>query len=189
MIHLGTWGSTSYPPTEWEGFRHAETDYAPEWLSESELGCARDQCVTVLDYSLSEPRIPDGYRIAYQYQAGEHDCPDCGPGTGDYEGKPEPGKCTLCEGSGHIYSGEECTVLVLAPRYVYGSGMSGCLYDYGPHCATSISNAADSLLEVFSDLSEEEEAELRANLETNGIHYFRDPTEAGAQYCEVTDQR
>jgi len=190
MIHLGTWGSTSYPPTHWERWAFAESDYAPEWLSESDLGCERDQCVTVLDYSLGEPRIPDGYRVAYQYQAGEHDCPDCGAGTGDYEGKPEPGKCTLCEGSGHIYSGEECVVLVLAPRYSYGSGMIGCLFDNGPHVATSIIEATEALAETFEDaFTEGEGSRFVIDLQTNGIHYFEDKEAAGADYCEVTDQR
>ncbi len=190
QIHIGTWGSTSYPPVAWEGFAHAETDYAPEWLSESELGCDRDQCVTVLDYSLGDPKIPDGYRIAYQYQAGEHECPDCGPGTGDYEGKPEPSKCELCEGSGYIYSGEECVVLVLAPRYAYGSGMSGCLFDNGPHFATSVIEATEALAETFSDaFTEGEESRLVLDLQQQGIHYFEDPEAAGAQYCEVTDLR
>ncbi len=192
MIHLDTWGSTSYPPVRWERWRFAETDYAPEWLSESDLGCEHDQCVTVLDYSLRDPVIPEGYRVAYQYQAGEKECPDCRPDDHeeDYEGQPKRSECTLCEQSGYIYSGEECVVLVLAPRYSYGSGMSGCLYDNGPHVATSIADATASLLETFADqLEEGEEARLAANLLESGIHYFEKPEEAGAQYCEVTDLR
>ncbi len=189
MIHIGTWGSTSYPPTAWEGFAHAESSYAPEWISESELGCDRDDCVTVLDYSLGEPKIPEGYRIAYQFQAGEHDCPECGPGTGDYEGKPETGKCELCKGDGIICSGEECTVLVLAPRYSYGSGSAGCLFDDGPHFATSIDAAAEALIETFGEyLQDGEDERLLTNLKAHGSHRFESP-DAGAEVCTVDDLR
>lgn len=192
MIHIGTWGSTTYPPTAWEGFAHAESSYAPEWISESELGCDRDDCVTVLDYSLGEPRIPDGYRIAYQFQAGEHECPDCRPDDEpeEYERQVKRSECTLCEQSGYIYSGEECVVLVLAPRYSYGSGMSGCLFDNGPHVATSVDDAIDSLLNTFGEsITSDEESAMRANLQEHGIHRFQEPGDAGADYCSIEDMR
>ncbi len=123
MVHLGTHGSTCYPPQKWHGWAHAETGYAPEWLSSDDLdGADPDDCTTVLDYSLSTPEAPDGWRLVSQYAAGETSCPWCGDGTGDYEiGDVETTEesrrkdCKLCEGDGYIYSGEECQVCVFAP--------------------------------------------------------------------------
>jgi hypothetical protein len=74
-------------------------------------------------------------------------------------------------------------------HYSYGSGMSGCLYDYGPHFATHATDAVDSLLNLFQDTLETGEPEtMRVNLLENGIHYFQNPSEAGAQYCEIVKQ-
>jgi hypothetical protein len=71
-------------------------------------------------------------------------------------------------------------------HYGYGSGMIGCLFDYGPNFAETCEDAIEGILCVFGEqLSEEETAELRENLTRDGIHYFRQPAEVGAQYCEV----
>jgi len=113
MVFLEQWGSTTYPPQQWERWRYAVTEYAPEWLDhESRKGCDPDSCVTVLDFTLADPVPPRGYRIVYQYQAGEKSCPWCGDGTGEESKRKE---CKLCEGDGLLYWGEECVVLVLAP--------------------------------------------------------------------------
>jgi hypothetical protein len=70
---------------------------------------------------------------------------------------------------------------------VFGSGMPGCLFDYGPERAHTTGEAIDSLVQLFGDLLEEgEEDELRAALADGGTYYFRDPHEAGAVYCEVS---
>lgn len=190
MLFLGTWGSTSYPPVSWEGFAWTEAHYAPEWLSESEIGAEHDECCCVLSYSWP-PRVPDGYRLAYQYQCGEADCPDCHGRKDDepeqYEGQPKQSECPLCEGDGVLYWGEEWSVLVLAPRYSYGSGSAGCLYDNGPHLATSLKESIESLTETFADLPEEELRLMGENLRNRQIHYFSDAAEAGADYCEIQD--
>ncbi len=191
MIHLDTCGSTTYPPPQWNGYRWAETDYAPEWLSESDLDCEPDNCVTVLDYSLSEPRCPKGWEIAYQYQAGEHDCPDCHRrqenDREDYESQPLQKDCQLCEGDGVIYSGEECSVVVFRPKYVYGSGSFGCLYDCGPHRCANRQDAVDFFLDMFGDaLVEGEEQRLTEALLAGCRHDFEDREAAGADYCECS---
>ncbi len=72
-------------------------------------------------------------------------------------------------------------------HYIYGSGSFGCLYDYGPNYAATVEDAIDGLLCVFSDLSEDEESELKAGLaDGNSSHHFHDKHEAGADYCEVS---
>jgi hypothetical protein len=108
MVLLDTHGDTSYHPVKWHGWKYAETDYCPSWL-ESDLGDG--EFVTVLDYSLTcEVSAPEGYERVYQCAAGEHDCPYCGSGT-DSKQSPDPA-CLLCEGSGHVYQGEECQLVV-----------------------------------------------------------------------------
>lgn len=112
-VFIGTEGSTTYYPETWEAWKHAETEYAPEFLH-SELrskGIDPESCVTVLDYDwdLDAPR---GYRRVYQFSAGEAHCPDCGNGTGN-EGLRA--SCKLCDGDGLLYWGEECQVVVFAP--------------------------------------------------------------------------
>ncbi len=75
-------------------------------------------------------------------------------------------------------------------HYRYGSGMIGCLYDGdGPEFCSDIEDAIDSLVWRFEDyLSENssETDEMTENLRTNGIHYFGNPSEAGADYCEIS---
>ncbi len=189
MIHLGTYGSTTYPPTQWDRWKWSE-DGAPEWLTASDLdGNDPEQCVTVLDYSLSEPAAPEGWERVYQYAAGEHECPDCRPDDKpeEFEGQPKRSECSLCEGDGYIYSGEECQVVVFSPAYVYGSGMVGCLYDYGPERCSKREDAIEAFLELFGDALEEgEEEALREALKDGGAYYFKDPSAAGAHYCEVS---
>ena len=74
-------------------------------------------------------------------------------------------------------------------HFSYGSGMKGCLYDFGPNFCSDKSDAIESLLSVFSDsIVEEEETELRKNLTETGYHAFRNSVEAGAQYCEISLQ-
>lgn len=76
----------------------------------------------------------------------------------------------------------------MAHHYVYGSGSPGCLYDNGPHTADDIEQAIESLCETFSDLSEEETLIMRNSLREHGSYYFKDPAEAGATYCEITQE-
>lgn len=73
-------------------------------------------------------------------------------------------------------------------HYVYGSGMAGCLYDYGPHFCETIEGAISDFEFIFGDCIEAEELiEMANNLRGNGGHKFRDPHTAGAQYCEVSE--
>jgi len=72
-------------------------------------------------------------------------------------------------------------------HWVYGSGLPGCLYDYGPHCSPTLKGAIDGLLCVFAEqLEPGEEKRLRRNLRVAGGHRFENPEAAGAAYCEVT---
>ncbi len=209
LVALELWGSTSGMLTKWEGktedgedFSYAACKdiYAPDWLSESDLGCERDECVTVVHQSyFSAPRVPAGYRIADQYNQPEKECPWCNPSyvegcepespylAGD-KTKPE---CPLCEGSdrGYIYFGDDCSVVVFAPRYSYGSGMVGCLYDNGPHRATSVEDAIESLKSTFDELNDLTWERVAKDLREQGIHYFdrRLWPFVGADYCEISD--
>ena len=73
-------------------------------------------------------------------------------------------------------------------HYCYGSGMVGCLYDYGPSFAPEREDAVGALTDLFSEsLSETELQEMQENLRTVGIHYFSQPSEAGAHYCDVSE--
>lgn len=73
-------------------------------------------------------------------------------------------------------------------HYVYGSGMAGCLYDYGPNFSETIEEAIDSFKLIFGECIEADElTEMETNLRENGGHKFRDPLSAGAQYCEVSE--
>lgn len=72
-------------------------------------------------------------------------------------------------------------------HYVYGSGMSGCLFDNGPNFCETEEQAIESALFIFDSLSEEELSEARENLKNTGIHYFNDALEAGAQYVQVSE--
>ena len=73
-------------------------------------------------------------------------------------------------------------------HYVSGSGMFGCLYDSGPHITDTKEQAILGLLDLFSDLSESELQAMNVNLTCHGSHTFDDPIEAGAQYCEISEQ-
>ncbi len=68
-----------------------------------------------------------------------------------------------------------------------GSGMSGCLFDNGPnHGFETRSDAIDDLCQTFDDrVPTHEQDEMRATLLSSGAYWFHDPSEAGAQYCEV----
>lgn len=72
--------------------------------------------------------------------------------------------------------------------YCYGSGMFGCLYDYGPNFCKDKEDAINSFSQVFEDTIESDElVEMRNNLKEDGIHRFRNPSEAGAHYCDITE--
>lgn len=71
----------------------------------------------------------------------------------------------------------------------YGSGMPGCLYDYGPNRAQSVDMAIDNLITMFADALEEgEEERMREALSrgSGACHYFENHVAAGAAYCEVS---
>lgn len=193
-VFLEEYGSTSYLPVRWKGYRYAITNYAPEWLTESDLNAEPDQCVTVLDFG-GRSDAPNGWTEVYRYEAGERECPWCGPGTGNEHTRPE---CKLCEGNGMLYWGDDCQVVVFAPAYVYGSGSAGCLYDFGPHRAGSKREVIEAFTELFSELPKRALQRMRGDLQRNGIHYFpntpcRDQSGekttvralAGSDYCEV----
>jgi hypothetical protein len=198
-IFLEEWGSTSYLPVRWKGYRYAITDYAPEWLSAEDLeGHEPDMCTTVL--SVGDLGAPKGFQRVYSYQVGEKTCP-----CSVYRsfGLPHPKeKCPLCEGDGVLYWGEEWQVVVFAPEsYTYGSGMVGCMYDNGPHIAYSKKDAIESLSQTFDNLPARALQRMRGDLKRHGKHYFpgdvmarNDCGElesiramAGADYCEISE--
>ena len=74
--------------------------------------------------------------------------------------------------------------------YCYGSGMIGCLYDYGPHFCIDKDDAIGSFTQLFEDSIESDELiEMRSNLREDGIHYFRNAIEAGAHYCQISEEK
>jgi hypothetical protein len=77
-------------------------------------------------------------------------------------------------------------------NYCYGSGHLGCLFDFGPHFTDNRSiedkkMAIKSLMFVFPNLSESEKNKMKQNLMNDGIHYFSNPTEVGADYAEINE--
>lgn len=80
-----------------------------------------------------------------------------------------------------------------ATHYSYGSGMSGCHYDYGPHFARTKADAIAGVLAVFEDqLSGRELKRAKKTLREDGIYYFSKRAKAegiGAEYCEISERR
>ncbi len=75
----------------------------------------------------------------------------------------------------------------MSHHYSFGSGMAGCLYDYGPHFSPTLSAAIESLCDLFDEqLEPGEKQRMRRNLRVDGGHRFENPQNAGARYCEVT---
>lgn len=73
-------------------------------------------------------------------------------------------------------------------HYSYGSGSPGCLYDWRPNFAETKEDVVESTLSLFGDCLEEgEEQELRTDLMEHGYHKFRNPSNAGAYYCDCTE--
>lgn len=76
-----------------------------------------------------------------------------------------------------------------ATHYSYGSGMSGCLFD-DQGTARTREDAIKGALLIFEDhISGRELKRAKAALRSDGIHYFRNPGEVGAQYVEISEQR
>ena len=77
-------------------------------------------------------------------------------------------------------------------HYSYGSGMAGCLYDFGPHFAETLAAAREQLEWLFDDYFTEHPEELEkfrtAFGKDGGVFYFEHPAEAGAQIAEVVPQ-
>lgn len=202
MLHLDTWGSTSSTSEPWEGYFWCEQSYAPEWLShelnddnpEGRPEVTHDDCVTVLCPSYSSPHEVEGWRIAYSYEAGEHECPWCGDSFRDEDHSPKREECKLCEGDGAVYD-SGTTVVIYAPlkrpkHYISGSGEPGCLYDNGPNVSDTKEAAIEDLCFLFQDcVGKGTLARMRRDLEQDGIHYFdrRIRPFAGASYCEISE--
>lgn len=73
--------------------------------------------------------------------------------------------------------------------YCYGSGMFGCLYDYGPNFCADKDDAIGSFTQLFEDCIESDELiEMRDNLREDGFHKFRDAGSAGAHYCQISEE-
>lgn len=117
MVLMGCYGSQSSLDEAWHGYGYHCDAFVPDGFGDQCPGS--DWCHTVLHAGFSEPRVPAGYRLAVQFACGEHECPWCGPGTGeDDDGKgPEERRpdCKLCEGGGTLYWGENWSVCVFAP--------------------------------------------------------------------------
>lgn len=73
--------------------------------------------------------------------------------------------------------------------FVYGSGMIGCLYDYGPNFCEKKEDAISSFVQLFGESLEPGELEeMKTNLHMEGYHRFRKAVIAGAHYCEVSEE-
>ncbi len=200
LLALDAWGSTSRTDSEWHGFKWNLQSYAPEWLTSDDLdGADPSECVTALGY-FSLPEAPDGWRLVYHYNEGEHECPWCEASgiQNDHEGRSTGEQCGLCDGD--QYLGDECTIVcVFAPvkrpkHWVYGSGSAGCLYDSGPDVFDTKEAAIEHAEFMFSDcLGKGSLRRMRAELEASGdrgsTHYFdrRIKPFAGADYCEIIE--
>lgn len=76
-----------------------------------------------------------------------------------------------------------------ATHYSYGSGMSGCLFD-NQGTARTKDDAIEAALSIFDgQISGREMKRAKAALRADGIYYFRNTDESGAQYVEVSEQR
>lgn len=74
-------------------------------------------------------------------------------------------------------------------HYVYGSGMFGCLYDYGPNFCKNKEDAISEFIKLFVESLEPGELlEMITNLKEDGRHNFRNPISVGAQYCDVCEE-
>ncbi len=73
--------------------------------------------------------------------------------------------------------------------FVYGSGMFGCLYDYGPNFCLDKDDAISSFIQLFIESLEPGELTVMVeNLKEDGIHSFRNPNKAGAHYCQISEE-
>lgn len=76
-----------------------------------------------------------------------------------------------------------------ATHYSYMSGMSGYMPDNSGSARTR-DDAIACVLAVFEDqLSGRELKRAKAALRADGIYYFSKPSEAGADYVEISEQR
>lgn len=72
--------------------------------------------------------------------------------------------------------------------FSFGAGMRGCMYDYGPEFADSVSEAIESLMHTFADALEEGEyVRMVASLTSDGYHRFANPDHVGSEYCEIVE--
>ena len=70
-------------------------------------------------------------------------------------------------------------------HYIAMNGSRGCLPDSNSVHNTAM-DARGYLDDIFcGDLSEGECEQMHSNLIKYGIHYFSDPNETGADYCQV----
>jgi len=96
-----------------------------------------------------------------------------------------------CHEKGLVCGNCAASLDVPTHHYVYGSGIPGCLYDYGPNFATTKADAIDDLVCLFEQLlGKTSIARMKRDLEAHDIHYFdrRIRPFAGACYCEITKQ-
>jgi len=71
-------------------------------------------------------------------------------------------------------------------HWVYGSGMSGCMFDNGPHITETEAQAIDGVLfPFFDDMTREQAEQARTDLQDGGIHYL--PSGMGADLVEVSE--
>lgn len=113
-----------------------------------------------------------GLGSTYRVQV-DADSPDAARELGRMKG--------YAQGLEHIHT----PVAECLTHWVYGSGSAGCLFDSGPHVASTLGAAIEGALCIFDDLPDSELAQAKANLRASGIHYFSDRGEAGADLCEV----
>jgi hypothetical protein len=75
-------------------------------------------------------------------------------------------------------------------HFVYGAGLKGYLFNYGPYAAETEQEAIDALVDLVTgtdpEISEDEEKRMRAALAKDGYYEFDDPKVAGNEYAEIT---
>lgn len=74
-----------------------------------------------------------------------------------------------------------------AKHYIGMSGMSGCLPDYSSGACESEQEAIESVVFIFDTFEDTETEALEKALKTEGIYYFENPRDAGADYAEVVE--
>ena len=168
--------------------------YCPDHVELPERVKLRDETRC---HACGDPIAPG--ETAWTYSGRAYCCPGCAedpelsPVFADNEGWRDHA-CDVClreaiaNGERPETLGEHHGLENPVPHYVYGSGMHGCLYDYGPNVAATLDDAVDALVSLFGDdeseaATEERVAEFEDDLRR--YKYAELWKGAGAHYAEI----